>query len=297
MRNWTRALLLLCLSACAGGADDSEASGEEGTEGTDAKADATELDPTIPVLAIENGVTVRGAGPNQQWEGIVMTLQSVGRGMGSCSASFITDRHIVTAAHCYGKDGAQRVQVRAPTWGSGWQTFERAVVRRASTNNSIDIAVVDLGGPVAWATPQRRFLLNAGPANPTTLHVYGYGAMSEAGGSANGTLRAAPGNATISIRDNGAGYLVAAAQTARVCSGDSGGPALKQGTAAVLWGINQSFTLSFRRSLTDRQPICPENGAQMRFTNVSANLRFIESTLGKTCKRLTVDGQQVAQCW
>jgi len=293
MRSWTRAFLFLLLGACADVGDAESAAEIASDEG----AVDGELDPSLPVLAVENGVPVRGAGPNQQWEGIVMTMQSVGRGMGSCSASFISGQHLVTAAHCYGRDGAQRVQVRAPTWnGGGWQTFERAVVQRASTNNSIDIAVVNLGSPVAWATPQRRFVLNAGAAPAADLYVYGYGAASETGGNPGGQLRAAPGRATVRITDAG-GYLVSTARVARVCSGDSGGPALKEGTSPVLWGINQSFTVSRQRSFTDRQPICPESNAQMRFTDVGANLAFVERALGFRCKRLQVDGQQVAQCW
>jgi len=294
MKTWTRALLFLLVGSCAEVTD----AGSEADEVTEGATNQDELDPSVPVLAIENGVSVRGAGRNQQWEGIVMTMQSVGSGMGYCSASFITGRHLITAAHCYGRDGSQRVSVRAPTWngGTGWQVFERAVVKRASTNNSIDIAVVDLGTAPAWATPQRRFLLNAGPATPTELHVYGYGALNEQGQGSGGQLRAAPGGATVSVT-NGGGYLFSTARVARVCSGDSGGPALREGTAAVLWGINQSFAVSRLRALVDRQPICPESGARMQFTNVSANLGFIEQALGTRCKRVQVDGQQAAQCW
>ncbi|MET0343572.1 MAG: trypsin-like serine protease [Polyangiales bacterium] len=248
------------------------------------------------ILAIENGAAVRGAGPNQEWEGIVMTSQTMGRGY--CSASFITDRHLVSASHCYGADGPQRVGVRAPTLngGTGWQVFERAVVKRAGTSIGNDIAVVDLGAPQAWATPERRFMLNASPGAAAQLHLYGYGANTEAGAGV-GTLRGAPLRATVAITDSGRGYLFGTTGEARFCKGDSGGPALREGTAPVLWGINASFVPTAARSRSDRQPVCAEVGSRLRFTSVAANLAFIEQTLGKPCTRVEVDGLQTARCW
>ena len=79
----TRTLLLLTL--LVGCADEGFASMDE----AEREAADSEGDSDNPVLAIENGTTVRGAGPNQEWEGIVMT-QSASRGY--CSASFITER-------------------------------------------------------------------------------------------------------------------------------------------------------------------------------------------------------------
>jgi len=279
------ALLLLSLSACA-------VEGRDLEDEIDATGSA--IEPSNPVLPIENGTTVRGAGLNQEWEGIVMTRNG---GRGYCSASFISDQHLVSAAHCYARDGVQAVSLRAPTLsGAAWQVFEAAVVKRASTNNSVDIAIVDLGSPQAWATPARRFLLNASAPSAAELHVYGYGANNETGAGV-GTLRAAPERAIISVSDNGRGYLSGTTRDSRFCKGDSGGPALKEGSAAVLWGINQSFVPTAARRAADRQPVCADVGSLMRFTSISANLAFIERTLGKSCKRVQVDGQQAAQCW
>ncbi|MET0342459.1 MAG: trypsin-like serine protease [Polyangiales bacterium] len=279
MRHVSRSLLLtLLLTGCAA-AEESEPDGS-------------------PVLAIESGVSVKGAGPSQQWEGIVMTMWRVNeREAEVCTATFITERHLVTAAHCYPKSGPQKISARAPTWnGNVWQPFD-ATVYRASTDLSADIAVVDLGAPQEWATPARRFKLFAGKVAPTDLHLYGYGGRTDASPDLDGTLRASPGYATVRARDAGRGYISATAGVARACSGDSGGPALREGTDAVVWGVFSAFSNSISRILRDDDIVCPDAGSDLRYASVSANLAFVERSLGKPCTRLTVDGLPAAQCW
>lgn len=286
---WTLCVLSACVDVADDGLPDDQGEGAvEGVNGDN------------PVLAIESGVPVKGAGPSQQWEGVVMTMRPVSATQAStCTASFITAQHLMTAAHCYDKDGAQSISVRAPTWnGNKWVAFPKAVVKRASAGPTYntDIAIVDLGAPQEWATPERRFRLFAGKPTPADLHIYGYGGRNERTPDINGTLRAAPGNATVRIIPGTNGYLTSLAATARVCVGDSGGPAIREGTQAVIWGINRSFT-SGLRGLIGPQPVCPTIGATMQFTDVSANLGFVEKSLGTACTRMDVDGQQTAQCW
>lgn len=296
--SWTKVLPWLVVPACAPAADGTEIADEAAETAVDGEQSGEGEEGALPVLDIASGIGVKGAGPNQQWEGIVMTMRAVGNRASLCSASFITDRHLVTAAHCYEKAGKQRVSVRAPTWGNKtWQNFDNANVFRASSDLSVDIAVVDLGAPQAWATPERRFRLLASKPTPADVYIYGYGSTSDAKTGLDGTLRTAPGRAPVRVTDGGAGYLIASARNARVCSGDSGGPAIKEGTVPVIWGINQSFTNTVLRNLLQPGAACPASGAQMRFTSVSANLSFIEKSIGKPCKRVEVDGQQVAQCW
>lgn len=287
---WKRAIpLLWMLMSCA-----------DVPENATSYDDETGEDAASPVLAIQNGVPVTGAGPQQQWQGIVMTMRRVGTNQSSvCTATFITERHLLTAAHCYEKAGAQQVFVRAPGWNNNaWQTFDGAIVHQASgkPDYKTDIAVVDLGKAPEWATPARRFRIFAGRPTATDLHIYGYGGVRESTAEINGTLRTAPNGATVRVTDAGNGYLVSTAAGAAVCSGDSGGPAIKQGTQPVVWGINRSFSSSIFRSLLG-QPVCPSRGASMQFTNVSLNVPFVERSLGKACTRLQVDGQDALQCW
>jgi hypothetical protein len=263
-----------------------------------ADPDATEPLAEAPRLAIESGVSVRGAGPEQQWEGIVMTRWMVNeREAEVCTASFISDRYLITAAHCYPKNGPQKISVRAPSWnGNAWQPFD-AIVHRASSDVSVDMAVVDLGAPQEWATSARRFRLHAGKPGPADLHLYGYGGRKEEQPDIDGTLRAAPGGATVRVRDAGRGFLSAVAGAARMCGGDSGGPAIREGTQPVIWGVFSAFSNSITRILRDPDRVCPDPGADLRFASVSASLPFIERSIGKPCTRVDIDGQAAAQCW
>lgn len=246
-----------------------------------------EYEGDFPVLEVNGGVPVRGAGCAEQWEGIVMTMG----GRGLCTAAFISDRHLISASHCYASDGAVSLRVSAPTWDNGANHTFQAQVKRSGSNQSLDVAIIDLGRSVDWATPARRFVVHAGKASSAELHVYGFGSGGSSGAA--GTLRAAPDRATIRVTDNGRGNLSGTAGAAQLCTGDSGGPAFVEKTAPVLYGINQAIVPPrFGAGRT-----CAGPDWTILFTNVSAYMSFIEQALGKTCERKQVDGMDVAQCW
>ena len=250
--------------------------------------DPTSSDGDAPdVLEVNGGVEVRGVGPAQQWEGVVMTMG----GRGLCTAAFITDRHLISASHCYAGDGPVSLRVSAPTWDDGASHTFQAQVKRSGPSQTLDISVIDLGKPVAWATPERRFVLHAGKASSVEMHLYGFGSGGSSGAA--GKFRGVPSRATIKVTDNGRGTLAGKAGAAQLCSGDSGGPAFVEGTSAVLYGINQAIVpVSARGGRT-----CASTDWTIMFTNVSKYVPFVEQTLGKKCERKQVDGLEVAQCW
>jgi secreted trypsin-like serine protease len=239
------------------------------------------------MVYVNGGVPVRGAGCKQQWEGIVMTQG----GRGLCTAAFITDRHLISASHCYSRDGAVSLKVSAPTWENGAMHTFQAQVKRSGSNMSLDISIIDLGQPVDWATPERRFVLHAGKvASSVEMHLYGFGSGGSSGAA--GTLRGVPNQATITVTDDGRGNLTGKAGKAQLCTGDSGGPAFVEKTAAVLYGINQAIVPSG----TGGGRTCASSDWTIMFTNVSAYMSFIEQALGKPCERKRVDDLDLAQC-
>lgn len=242
----------------------------------------------FPVREVNGGVPVTGAGCTQQWEGIVMTQG----GRGLCTAAFISDRHLISASHCYASDGAVSLKVSAPTWDNGASHTFQAQVKRSGTNMALDVSIIDLGKPAEWATPERRFVLHAGKASAVDLNLYGFGSSSASGGGA-GTLRGTPNRATIRVTDDGRGTLSGKAGPAQLCTGDSGGPAFVEKTTAVLYGINQAIVPSGRGG----GRTCASADWGIVFTNVSAYLPFVEKTLGKPCERRRIDDLDVAQCW
>ncbi|MET0283772.1 MAG: trypsin-like serine protease [Polyangiales bacterium] len=251
------------------------------------EAPATTAGDAFPVLEVNGGVTVEGAGCVQQWEGIVMTMG----GRGLCTAAFISDRHLISASHCYARDGAVSLRVSAPTWEDGASHTFQAQVVRSGNDTALDVSIVDLGQAVPWATPERRFVLHAGMASAVDLHLYGFGSGGSSGAA--GTLRGVPNRATLRVTDNGRGTLSGKAGEAQLCQGDSGGPAFVEKSAPVLYGINQAIVPT--RSAGGRT--CASADWTILFTNVSAYLPFVEKSVGKPCMRAQVDGLEVARCW
>jgi hypothetical protein len=276
-------------AGAAGMAGATAAAGSAGSAGGGTAAASNPCPLPFGFHQVDDGVPVKGAGCKQMWEGIVMTKG----GRGLCTAAFISDRHLISASHCYASDGSVSLDVVAPTWEGGKAHTFQAQVKRSGSNMSLDISVIDLGKPVDWATPERRFVLHAGkvPAS-VDLHLYGFG---DGGGSGNaGTLRGVPKNATIKVTDDGKGNLSGKAGEARLCSGDSGGPAFVEKTSAVLYAINQAIVpAGFGGGIGS----CAGEDWTIMFTNVSEYLDVVETAVGKPCQRKKVDDLDVAQCW
>ena len=60
---------------------------------------------------------------------------------------------------------------------------------------------------------------------------------------------------------------------ARVCTGDSGGPAIKEGSTPAAWGIDRSFSSNTVSTLVNPNPAYASASATIQFTSTSANMR------------------------
>jgi hypothetical protein len=218
-----------------------------------------------------------------------------------CTAFFITDRHLYTAAHCFGKPGEeprtgnQSITYRArdlPT-GSRQQTgIVHIPDTYSSGHRSDDVAIVALAFAEPWATAQNRFRLYVGPTVVgTNLQIYGYGANVYAG-TGGGSLRVGKDRTPIRLAAHQDGYFRANANTARTCLGDSGGPAIKEGAALIVWGSAAGFKSSYNDA-------CPHSDEEMFWAKTGYNINsgFVEGALGFSCRRGTSEGQAYLQCW
>jgi hypothetical protein len=238
---------------------------------------------------IYHGDSVTGAGDDQQWEGIVQ-LRINDADPHPCTGFFITDRHVLSAGHCFASQGMQSVSFRAPTWdGGAWHTHSGWVNRQGDAR-SIDVAVVQFAGPVTWANSGRRFRLYTGPTERRVmLDIYGYGASTH-DGSSSAVLRRGANGSRVRLLDHDDGWFKADAYEARICKGDSGGPAMREGNFAIVWGIAHSI-------VRDGNNQCAAPEEDMTWTKINHNMAYIERALGFECERFSGDDQNYARCW
>jgi V8-like Glu-specific endopeptidase len=156
------------------------------------------------------GGTVTSARPEVGW-------------IGNCTATLITPRHFVTAAHCI--NYAAESLGGTFTIGSNSYGIER-IMAFDNKLRTYDVALGRLATavPAAVATPAR--IAGDQPANGTTVTVMGYGCDDRNPVTGTGTKR----HATFAWNTT----------TTRVCYGDSGGPVFVGGVndGGPMVGIN-----------------------------------------------------------
>lgn len=187
-------------------------------------------------------------GEDVQKPGVVLITMEDGAG---CSAVFITQRHILTSAHCFDGMGgdAQDIDIFEENGSSDYSTSNRVgfvhihpnyTGNGSSTDINDDIALISLWDDLPWTPTPHRFY--TGTTNTDYgLHIYGYGFNTHAGGGP-GILREGADNTLINVNYHTDGYFRATGHTARTCVGDSGGPAIDHTYTVnpITWGVHST---------------------------------------------------------
>jgi hypothetical protein len=225
----------------------------------------------------------------------------------SCTGFIVSTHHVVTAAHCV-EPGPQDVVLRGPGGVPAWSGTPHIHVHPNYTGDgdtSDDIAVISLNS--SWshaAVATNRVRMYTGSTQTgAMLAIYGYGATTDTGESER-TQYAPPSGARIVVDGHtGSGYFWDNGGPARICSGDSGGPALNlvgsenwiaYGVAASVQGIDETGNNE-----------CPGASDDMFWTKVNTKASWVESRIrqnanfgsGFSCTPFTTQGVSYIRCW
>lgn len=121
------------------------------------------------------------------------------------------------------------------------------------------------------------------------LEVYGYGFNAYAG-TGSGILRRGSGELDSYERH----HFNVIGSGARVCKGDSGGPATiyfdQTSPHLVAVGV-------LSESDVNSNPTCAEDGSDQRYSRISPKMTWVEQQIGATCRETRVAGRRVKQCF
>jgi hypothetical protein len=200
-----------------------------------------------------------------------------------CSGFYVNPWSIVTSAHCHiSTPGNVNIAVEAPgAYGLVYLgRFTRHPDFTGSLDERDDIAVVRL----TTSTPHSRQRVNQWPLyiGSTVIghdvSIFGWGDNVYAGTGA-GVLRTGNDFATVNVAESSSngGYFVGYAGLARICAGDSGGPAgLNVNGVQVAYGVASSGENPFGFS-------CTYYGYRQFWTKVTSKANWIRDQIGGGC--------------
>jgi trypsin len=195
---------------------------------------------------VENGTAVSASNALSR----SMALMQFSDG-GSCSASFITKKFLVTAAHCTYKSSASKTQMRLKDSKGKWHianvfrliTHPQFSLSQTSSGTRVknDIALIELSQEFPFAVRPLKVASISDMYNKNnSVTVVGYGWNAQYAGG--GILRTGKMTAVVEKISNfydREGLMMVPKTTQAVCPGDSGGAVLKgSGSSTLLIGVN-----------------------------------------------------------
>ena len=217
----------------------------------------------------------------------------------SCSAVHIRPDVLLTAAHCLPSSVSGSI-TGSPLWltitrrlpsGVNSASFQQTLAFRhpsysGSNDPGDDIGIIVL--PTALRGASRPIWLGT-LSRGNHLYIHGWGVSTNVGDETSGELRQGKDGAPISVSRTRKNYFRSRGRKARICDGDSGGPAFRLTDG-------QTFLAGIASSSRGPGGCTKEHRAQ-QWHRVQGHMSWIEERIGPCQRMRTSQGQLYAQCY